>query len=806
MYALAQDLRYGFRLLIKNPGFTLISVITLALGIGLTTMMFSIVYGAMMRGLPFEEGDRIVGLSHSNPERGWEGMSVDIHDFETWREQQQSFEELAAYYSGTVNVRGTERAERYDGAWVSANIFRITRVQPALGRGFQEGEDRPGAEPVAVIGHEMWQNRFGGDPSVVGQTIRANGEEMTIVGIMPEGYVFPANNDLWMTLRQSAASQERGSGQTLNVVGRLRDGVTLEEANLQLAAITSRIQLENPGVNEGIISEVLPFTEQYIGNEPRQLLFTMMGAVLFVLLIACANVANLLLSRAALRMKEVGIRSAIGASRARVMLQFLTEPLALALLGATLGTALAWIGIRIFNNAIVDTDPPFWIDIRLDAPALLFVLGVTLFATLASGVLPALRATGGDMNEILKDESRGASSFQIGKLSRALVIFEIALSCGLLVAAGLMVKSVSKLRTIDFGFEPATVFTARVGLPEAEYPDSASQIRFFEELAVRLDGLPDVRAVAMADALPGLYPPGSAFALEGQSYAEERDYPRTPLVTITPGFFEMFGRTPRQGREFGAQDLAASMPVVIVNEAFVAKHFPGGDALGRQLRFGGPETTQPWRTIVGIVPDMHVTGVENEEPEGAYIPATQNPRRFMSIAALGRGGDPLGLTVPVRDAVASVDPDIPLYFVDTLAGRIEEQTWFYTVFGSIFMVMGFVALFLAAIGLYGVMAFSVSRRTREMGVRMALGASGQNVLGLVLRQGMLQLAIGLVIGMALAAGVSQLLSIVLFGVEPRDPVIFAVIVTVLATVGMVATFVPARRATRVDPMVALRYE
>jgi putative ABC transport system permease protein len=806
MSALFQDLRYGFRLLIKNPGFTLISVVTLGLGIGLTTMMFSIVYGAMMRGLPFEEGDQLVAVTHANPARDWSGMSIDIHDFEIWREQQQSFEGIAGYYSGTVNVRGTERAERYDGAWVSANVFRLVRVQPALGRGFQDGEDRAGAEPVVIIGHEMWQNRFAGDPGIVGTTLRANGEEMTIIGVMPEGFAFPDNNDLWLTLRQSAAAQERGTGTFVNVVGRLRDGVTLDQANLQMSAITSRIQLENPGVNEGLIAEVQPFTERFIGDEPRQLLLTMLGAVFFVLLIACANVANLLLSRAALRMKEVGIRSAIGASRARVMLQFLTEPLALALLGAALGVALAWIGIRLFNNAIVDTNPPFWIIIQLDGPALLFVLGVTLFATLASGVLPAFRATGGDMNEILKDESRGASSFRIGKLSRALVIFEIALSCGLLVAAGLMVKSVAKLRTIDFGFEPASVFTARVGLPEAEYPDSAAQVRFYEDLDERLSALPEARNVVLADALPGLYPPFGTFAVEGQAYAEERDYPRAPIVTISPGFFELFGRTPRAGRDFGAQDLAGSMPVAIVNEAFVARYFPDGDALGRQIRFGGPETQQPWRAIVGIVPDMHLTGIENEDPEGVYIPATQSPRRFMSIAALGRGGDPLGLTVPVRDAVAAVDPDIPLYFVNTLSGRIREQTWFYTVFGSIFMVMGFVALFLAAIGLYGVMSFSVSRRTREMGVRMALGASGRDVLGLILRQGVLQLAIGLTIGVALAAGVSQLLSIVLFGVEPRDPVIFALIVAVLSAVGVIASFVPARRATRVDPMVALRYE
>jgi len=483
--------------------------------------------------------------------------------------------------------------------------------------------------------------------------------------------------------------------------------------------------------------------------------------------------------------------------------QFLAEPLALALAGAALGVGIAWAGLGLFTRAIADTNPPYWLEFGMDGPVLLFVLGTALFSTLASGVLPALRAASGNTSEILKDESRGASSFRLGRISRALVVFEIALSVGLLVAAGLMIKSVTKLRTIDFGFDTGQVFTARVGLPESDYPELADQARFFEELHGRLRAVPGVESVSLSEALPALGAAGTDFALEGEAYATERDYPSTHLSAVAPGSFDAFGVSVLQGRDFSEQDREGTLPVALVNESFVRRHFADGTAIGRRIRLGGEGSEEPWRTVVGVVPDMYLDGVENEEPEGVYTPVSQDPRRFMSIVARGRG-EPRALTAAVRDAVASVDADSPLSFVETLSERIATSTWFYRVFGTIFMVMGFVALFLAAIGLYGVMAFSVSRRTREMGVRMALGARGKDVVGLVLKQGMLQLALGLVLGLGLAAGVSQLLAIILFDVQPRDPAVFLSIMGVLALTGMLASWIPARRATRVDPMVALR--
>ncbi|HEX5724340.1 MAG TPA: ABC transporter permease [Longimicrobiaceae bacterium] len=805
MPSLLKDLRYGARKFSRNPGFTAVSVLTMALGIGLTTMMFSIVNGAILKGLPFAESGRLMHLERNNLSQDITSMEVTLHDFPEWRQQQRSFEDIAGFYTGTVNVSGTERAERYDGAFITANAFRILRVQPLLGRTFREGEDQPGAAPTILLGYRVWQDRYSGDRGIIGKTVRANGEEAEVIGVMPEGFEFPISQDLWVPLREELP-ERRGEGVTLEVFGRLRDGVSLDQAQVQMGSIARRLAAEYPESNEGVGAVVKPYTEEYIDEEPRLLLFTMLGAVFGVLLIACANVANLLLGQAAVRSKEVGIRTALGASRGRIVMQFLTEPLVLAALGATFGLGLAWAGIRSFNAAIESTQPPFWIDIGLDPPVLAFTVGITLLATLLSGLLPALRASGGNVTEVLKDESRGSSSFRGGRLSAVLVVVEIALSVGLLAAAGLMIKSVTNLRNVDMGFRPEQVFTARVGLPESEYPDSAAQVRFFDQLQGRLAASPDLAAVALSSALPGIGSGGDRVAIEGKAYADERAYPDAHTIVAGPGSFDAFGVKLRQGRDFGAQDREGSLPVTIVNESFARTHFGQESPLGRRIRLGGPETEQPWLTIVGVAPDMFADGLENEEPEAVYLPYTQSPQRFMSVVARPRAGEPGGLTAPVRDLVAGLDPDLPIYFVDTLAGRLSQATWFYKVFGTIFMVMGFVALFLASIGLYGVMAFSVSRRTREMGVRMALGAQAGDVRRLILRQGLKQLAIGVVLGLLLAFGLGSLLRIILFQVSPADPVTFVSIVTVLVGTGVLACLIPARRATRVDPMVALRYE
>ena len=521
---LRHDLRYAARLLRRNPALTLIAGIALTLGIGLTTTIFSLVYGVILRGLPFEEPQEIMHLSRSNLKRDVKRMEVTIHDSHDWRAQQKAFGDLAAFYTGTVNVSGTEKPERFSGGYMSANAFRVLRVRPVLGRTFRDGEDRPGAEPVIVLGYSVWRDRFGADPNIVGRMIRANGEPVTVIGVMPDRFAFPFMQQVWLPLRLDPVAIPRGEGQTMHVFGRLRPGVSIGEAAAQLSAIARRLELEHPATNEGIGAVVGPFVKEVLVDEGVEILYVMLGAVFLVLLVACANVANLLLSRGAARSKEVAIRTALGASRFRVAAQFLSEALALAVVGGVLGTGVAWVGVRLLDDAMTREGIPFFVDIRLDGVALLFVLATTLVATLAAGLLPALQASRAGVGEVLKDDARGSSSFRLGRVSKAIVVLEIALSCGLLVGAGLMIKSVTKLRTVDFGFEMTSVFTARIGLPEGKYADSASQLRFYEELQSRLAALPGVEAASLGSALPAAASlRRDRLALDGRAYATERD-------------------------------------------------------------------------------------------------------------------------------------------------------------------------------------------------------------------------------------------------------------------------------------------
>lgn len=808
MSGLLKELRYAVRMLRKNPGTSLIAVLALGLGIGLTTIMFSIVYGAVWKGLPFEGAEKLVHVERNNLAEDIESMEVPIHDFLDYREAQTSFEGLAGFYSGTVNLAGTERPERYDGAFISANGFELIRVQPILGRSFQEGEDTPAADPVMLLGYHVWQDRFGGDPEVVGQVARVNGEQTTIIGVMPEGFRFPIAEDVWLPLRMDPLELDRGEGLTLEVFGRLTDGTNIDQASAEMQAIAARLADEYPETNEGVGAVLKPYVDEYIGAEPRAMLYTMLGAVFLVLLVACANVANLLLSRAATRSKELAIRSAVGASRLRVIMQLVGEGVVLASAGAVLGIGISLLGIGMFNRAVEPTDPPFWIDIGLNAVVLAFVIGITVLAGVLSGILPAIQASGSAVNEVLKDESWGSSGFRVGKLSKGLVVGEIALSLGVLVAAGLMIKSVTNLNTIDYGFDTETTFTARMGLFEADYPDTTSRREFYREVLRRVEQRPGVEAAAIVTALPGAWSYGSQFGIEGETYDRDQDYPMARFATVSPDFLDVYGVKVLEGRTFGPEDAYDAMPVAIVNQSFAEQFYPEGSAIGKRVRQGDSETEEPWRTIVGVVPDMYMQGLSNteEDPWGVYFPLDQYDTRFAYVALRSAGEDPMTLTAGARDDVMAVDQDIPLYWVQTHQAAIDEQTWFFRIFGNLFMVFGFVALFLAAVGLYGVMSASVSNRTSEMGIRMALGAQGGDVLRLVMKQGAVQVGIGMAFGLALAALLSRGLELVLFQVEPWDPLVFALIAVVLAAVGMLASYIPALRATRVDPAVALRYE
>jgi putative ABC transport system permease protein len=806
MQATLRDVRYGIRTLRKNPGITTVAVTALTLGIGLTTTMFSIVYGALLKGLPYPDGDRIVVMYRTNPSRGIQQQSLSIQEYYDYGAQQRSFTQLGAWTSGTMNVSGSEKAERFDGSWITASTFDLVGIRPILGRNFRKGEDAPGGEKVAIISHLMWQTRYSGDAGIIGKNIRVNGQPYTVIGVMPESFDFPQGDKIWLPLQIDPLATKRSESPGVQVFGKLKPTVSLDEANVEMATIAKRLALTYPESNAGFSTTVRPFVDSFIGKEPRSLLFTMLGAVFLVLLIACANVANLLLDRAAHRSKEVGIRTALGASRAAVVRQFLTESLVLSAAGALLGIGVAYFGIAMFNRAIAVTQVPFFIDIRLHPAVLAFTVAVAFVASFASGAIPAYQSSRTDINEVLKDETRGASSFRIGKMSKALVIFEIALSCGLLVAAGLMIKSVAKLRMMDPGFQTKSVFTARVGFPSA-YTDTAEQKQFFTQAVQRVSAIPGVQAASISSGLPATRQGmgGQLFAVDGKSYSRDQDYPNARWLSVTPGFFATLQLPIVAGRAFTDGDREGTLPVAIVNRAFAAKYFPGTDPIGRRIRLGTSKSTAPWLTIVGIVPDVFGGQNDNPKPPAFFQPFAQAHTNFAYISAR-TAGPPLGITGPVREAVFRLNPDIPLYWVDTLDSAIAQQLWFVRVFGTMFMIFGFVALFLASVGLYAVMAFSVSRRTREVGIRMALGAQGRDVVRMIFGQGLLQLGIGMTAGLALATGISQLLKIILFQVQPRDPSIFGGVAATLVGVGLLACFLPARRATRVDPLVALRSE
>lgn len=807
MGGFAQDLRFAARMLVKSPWVSGVAIGALALGIAVTATMFCIVYGAMMRGLPFADGDRMVALALNNPSREIERQPLPIHDYLDIREQQKSLESLAGFYEGTVNVRWADVPERFDGAFVSANTFTTVGAQPLLGRVFEPGEDVPGAPMRIILSYHVWQDRFDGDRNALGQVVKVNGETAEIIGVMPEGFLFPNRNDVWVPLRMDPLAIPRGQGTGLLTIGKLMPGVTVEQASTELNGIAARLAAAYPDTNEGYGVTVRPFVKMYLGTETAALLYTMLGAVSLVLLIACANVANLLLARAAVRAKEVGIRTAMGASRWRVVSQMVTEALVLALLGGAVGAALAWVGVEIFDKSVAGTNPPFFMVWQVDAPILLFIFVVSVVSAVVAGGIPALKASGMDVSGILKDESRGSSSLRIGRLSNVLVIGEIAMSMGLLVAAGFMTKSITKLRALDLGFDGNAVFTARVGLFESEYPDTLARRRFYEDLRLRLVEIPGVRAASLGTVLPGLGSGETPFAVEGEAYAEDRDYPVGRLGQVDAGFFDAVGLRTTLGREFLPSDDGAAEPVTIVNESFAAKYLKGGSPLGRRIRVGSSSSTEPWLTVVGVVPDAYMNGVGNQEtdPSGLYVPIQQSDARFMSILARGPA-DPMTLTAAVRDAVSAVSPDTPIYFVNTLRGRIAENTWAFNVFGVLFMVFGGVALFLASVGLYGVMAFTVSRRTPEVGIRMALGAEARQVMRLVMRQGLLQIGLGLTIGLGIAALLARAMRLMLFEVSVADPAVYALVSMVLVATGLAASAIPARRATQVDPLTALRSE
>jgi predicted permease len=806
MLRLFGDVTYGVRMLARYPALSLGAILTLGVGIGLSTTAFCVVNAGMLKGLPFPEADRIVSVFASNASQGQPRLPVSVHDLAVFQARQTSFEALGAYAAGPYNLSVEPgRPERFQGGQLTLEAFRALGVQPILGRGLQAGDDLPGAPGVILLGHDLWHERYGGAPDIVGRTIRANGTPLTVIGVMPANFAFPLRESLWVPLRVDPLATTREQGPRHPVIGLLKPGVSRRQASAQLMTIAAQLEREYPESNHGIGAGALGYTESIHSPEIYALLVTMLGAGIAVLLIACVNVSNLLVARASLRQREVAVRMALGAGRGRIIKQHLTEVVALATAGAAIGILLSVAGMRWFTSSLSGNPPPFWITFELDYRIMLFVLGLIVLSSLFAGGLPALQAARVSAGAALKDEGRSSTSGRIGRFSSALVVAELAVSCFLLIAAGLMIKSVVQLRTVPMPFAVDNVLTARVDLPRTEYPDSAASIRFFEQLLPKLRDVSGVEAATLSDGLPAAGNGSIPVHIAGQAHARESDYPLAREGIVTPGYFDTFQTGLLRGREFHTSDTAEGQPVAIVNEAFARAHFPGVDPLGRQFRRIRPGKNEPWLTVVGVVPDLLMEGIGNTgaSPIGYYIPIAQSDVSNAVRIAVRTRRDAAAVTPLLRTAVSALDPNLAIFDISAMRRVIERQTWFYTTFGTFFMTFGICALLLAAAGLYGVMSFAVTQRTREMGVRSALGARGGQLIALVMRRSMVQLAVGVLLGLALAVLASTPLRPVLYRVDPRDIPVFAGVVLMLIAVSLLGSLLPARRVAKIDPVRAL---
>jgi putative ABC transport system permease protein len=803
-----KDLRLGFRMLVRTPLLSVVAVLTIGLGVGATSFAFSVVHATLLRGLPVRDADRLMVVQQTRLSEGIDGMPVAIHDYVEFRDQQTTFEHLAAGYSGTINLGGTEGPpERFQGAFVTARMLSMLGIPPLHGRLFVEGDDAPGAPPLVLLGYTVWRNRFASDPDVVGRTVVVNGESATIIGVMPEGLRFPFNDDLWVALRDDPDVLPRGQGVPLLVAGYLRPGVSQTAAAAELTAIARRLEAEHPEQNEGVGARMLPYVKAFTPPQISMMLGLLMTMVVGVLLVACANVANILMARAVVREKEVAIRSALGARRGRVVRQLLLEAVALGLAGGVIGFVVAWGAVSVFNNVLADVQKPFWIVFRMDLPVVLFTTAVTLTAAVLAGTVPAWRATGGSLETLLRDESRGSSSLRVGRFSTALVVGELAISCALMIGAGLLIRTLVELNHVDLGFDAASVMTARLGLFEQDYPDAEARVNFFQQLRERLNAEPGVQAAALTTALPATGGGTWAVQVDGENYAREADVPTARGMAVSPGFFETFSVPFLEGRDFRPEEAQRGGDrVVIVNRSFAERRLGGSAVLDRRIRIGRGDDGE-WLRIIGVVPDLHqgvgAFGGGTVLNEAVYTPLGMSEARFVSVA-LRTQGPSANVAGAMRAAVGDVDPNLPLYWVQSMQAALDETTFMHRIFGTLFLIFGSAALFLAAVGLYGVIDFSVSSRLREMGLRMALGAERGAIMGMVFRRVGVQIAIGVAIGVVLGAALAVPLASTLFGVERFDPLVYGTIVGTLALTGLLAALMPALRAVRVDPVITLR--
>jgi predicted permease len=805
---LLHDLRFGLRVLLKSRGFTAVVVLTLALGIGVNTAIFTIVNTVVFKGMPFDNPGEIAFVSSN---RG----GISYPDFIDFREQSRSFKGLGAFSNLAADLSDADAAaERVSGARVSANTFSLLGTRPLIGRDFTEADEQRGADPVALLSHGLWQARYGGDNSILGRSIRINLMAYTVIGVMQPSEGFPQDTRIWIPLVPDTAA-ERRDARSLVVFGRLGDNVSFELAGAELSTIALGLAEAYPETNADIEARVALYTDRGTTGPIRVILYSMLGAVGFVLLIACANVANLLLSRAIRRTRETSIRTALGASRWRIVRQLLVESVMMSLLGGVLGLGVALLGVRWIDAATLPTGRPYWLDFTMDYRVFGYFLAVSVLTGILFGLAPALQISKSNVSESLKEGGRSSSGgARAGRMTGALLIGQIGLTIVLLVGAGLMIRSFLITQRFDIGVDTQNIVTVQVAPPSFRYPQPLDRLAFQERLSERLETLPSMDTLTIVS-----HPPagGAAFRtlkIEGREMTDANNrLPSVARLSVVPGYFDALDLTVRRGRAFTETDGAAGAEAVIVNEPFVARYFPDEDPLGKRLRLGedlnrGTEDLEAaWLTIIGVSPPVFQQSPNQDlsvQPT-VYVPFRQEPPvAFTVLARSSLSGE--AVVAAIRNELREVDADLPLYNIRTMDDILAQRNWPYRIFGTLFATFAVIALLMSSVGIYAVTAYGVGQRTQEIGVRMALGARQRDILWLVLRQGITRIFLGVALGLLAALGASRVLSAVLVNMTATDPTTFVSISLLLAVVTLLACFVPARRATQLDPVDALRVE
>jgi putative ABC transport system permease protein len=798
-----RDISFSIRVLLRSYAFTIVVVLTLALGIGANTVIFSFANGILLRALPYPQPDRLAVLDEFSRKRDMTSMAVSYPNFLDWRAQNKSFEDIGVFFGGSrFNLSGAGEAVEIRGAFVSAGLFEILRVPPLLGRTITPNEDRPNENMVVILGHDLWQRNFGGDPKIIGQKIMINSRARTVIGVMPRGFRFPEVAEMWVPLALTTETFTR-TDHGLGSIARLRDGVTLAEAQAEMHTIAAHIEQLNPVTNEGLDVKVMSLRDNLSGDY-RQALLILLGVVGCVLLVACVNVANLMLARATARQKEFALRAALGAGRWRIIRQLLIESLLLAFVGGALGLAFSVWAMHLLLTAI-PVQLPSWMNFSIDLRVLGFTIAITLLTGLIFGAAPALQTSRVDLNDTLKEGGRGTVGAR-GRSRNLLVVTEIALSLVLLVGAGLMIRSFLRLRQVNIGVNAKNVLTATMSLPSAKYKEREQRVAFFTQWLERVRAIPGVESAGATGTLPlSGNNWGRSLTVEGFPVLSVGQAPVIQHTVVTPGYFRTMEIPLLAGRDFTDADTKGSMPVTIIDERLAREYWPHESAVGKRVRFGPPEDNEPWHTIVGVVGTVRHQRVQEDTRKSVYLPYLQFGLGGLTIVAR-TSSDPHEIIGPIRRSVAEIDSDLPLSEVTTMEEVVAESIWQPRLYAMLFAVFAGGALVLALIGIYGVMAFLVQTRTHEIGVRMALGATARDVFKLIVGRGMKLTAIGVTIGIAGAIGLTRLMHSLLFNTSATDPITFVLIAALLSLAAFLACYIPARRATKVDPLVALRYE